>query len=137
MPSRFAACLNKERKFINNQGICSRNTRKRWRSSVWKFYQVKLCLFDLDLTMEPVKKFFVYKCKLKNLSLALHYLVVLFVNKLKTKFKNLFYRMILNTKRIHNSFWRSFPTRAKQMVSKVLFVGKKKRRPRRHCAPKL
>ena len=137
MPSRFAACLNKERKFTNNQGICSRNTRKRWRSSVWKFYQVKLCLFDLNLSMEPVKKFFVYKCKLKNLSLALHYLVVLFLNKLKTKFKNLFYRMILNTKRIHNSFWRSFPTRAKQMLSKVLFVGKKKRRPRRHGAPKL
>ena len=40
--------------------------------------------------MEPVKKFFVYKCKFKNLSLALHYLVVLFINKLKTKFKNLF-----------------------------------------------
>ena len=37
--------------------------------------------------------------------------------------------MILNTKRIHNSFWRNFPARAKQMPSKVLFVGKKKRRP--------
>ena len=38
--------------------------------------------------------------------------------------------MILNTKRIHNSFWRNFPARAKQMPSKVLLVGKKKRRPR-------
>ena len=85
-----------------------------------------------------MKKFFVYKCKL-SVSLALLYLVDLFINKLKTKFNNLFYRMILNTKRIHNSFWRNFPARAKQMPSKVLFVGKKKRRPRPfgHWAPKL
>ena len=69
----------------------------------WKFKQVKLCLFDLNLLIKPVKKFFVYKCKLR-LSLALPYLVDLFINKLKTKFNNLFYRMILNTKRIHNSF---------------------------------
>ena len=47
--------------------------------------------------------------------------------------------MILNTKRIHNSFWRNFPARAKQMPSIVLFVGKKKRqsRPFGHYAPKL
>ena len=47
--------------------------------------------------------------------------------------------MILNTKRIHNSFWRNFPARATQIPSKVLFVGKKKRRPRPfgHYAPKL
>ena len=38
--------------------------------------------------------------------------------------------MILNTKRIHNSFWGNFPARAKQTPSKVLFVAKKKRRPR-------
>ena len=69
----------------------------------WKFKQVKLCLFDLKLLIKPVKKFFVYKCKL-SLSLALPYLVDLFINKLKTKFNNIFYRMILNTKRIHNSF---------------------------------
>ena len=63
----------------------------------------------------------------------------LFINKRKTEFNNLLYRMILNTKRIHNSFWRNFPARAKQMPSKVLFVGKKKRRPRSfgHRAPKL
>ena len=41
--------------------------------------------------MKPVKKFFVYKRKL-SLSLVLLYLVDLFINKLKTKFKNLFYR---------------------------------------------
>ena len=38
--------------------------------------------------------------------------------------------MILNTRRIHNSFWRNFHAIAKQMPSKVLFVGKKNRRPR-------
>ena len=35
--------------------------------------------------------------------------------------------MILNTKRIHNFFWRNSPARAKQTPSKVLFVAKKKR----------
>ena len=34
--------------------------------------------------------------------------------------------MVLNTKRIHNSFWRNFLERAKRMPSKVLFVGKKR-----------
>ena len=67
-----------------------------------------------------MKKFFVYKCKL-SWSLALLYLVDLFINKLKTKFNNLFYRTILNTKRIYN-----VPARAKQTPSKVLFVIKKK-----------
>ena len=47
--------------------------------------------------------------------------------------------MILNSKRIQNSLWRNVPARAKEMPSKVLFVGAKKRRPRpfRHCTPKL
>ena len=36
--------------------------------------------------------------------------------------------MILNTKRNHNSKSCDFPARTKQMRSKVLFVGKKKRR---------
>ena len=47
--------------------------------------------------------------------------------------------MILNTKRIYNSFRRNFPAIAKQMPSKVLFVGKKTRRSRPfgHCAPGL
>ena len=31
-----------------------------------------------------------------------------------------FYRMVLSTKRIHNSFRRNFPERAKQMPSKVI-----------------
>ena len=41
----------------------------------------------IDKTGEKV--FFVYKCKL-SLSLALLYLVDLFINKLKTKLNNLF-----------------------------------------------
>ena len=47
--------------------------------------------------------------------------------------------MILNTKRVQNSFWRNFPARAKQTPSQVLFVAKKKQRPRPfgHRAPKL
>ena len=36
--------------------------------------------------------------------------------------------MMLNTKTIHNPFWRNFPARAKQMPSKVSYVSKKKRR---------
>ena len=72
-----------------------------------------------------MKKFCVYKCKL-TLSLALLYLVDLFINKLKAKLNNLFYRMILNTKRIHNSFGRNLSERAKQMPSKVLFGRQEK-----------
>ena len=63
----------------------------------------KALSFDSNLSIKPGEKFFVYKCKLSS-SLALPYLVDLFINKLKTKFNNLFYRMILNTKRMHNSF---------------------------------
>ena len=69
--------------------------------------------------MKPVKNCFVYKCKLSS-SLALLYLAELFINKLKTKFNSFFYRMVLDTKRIHNSFCRNFSGRAKQMPSKVL-----------------
>ena len=89
MLSRFAA-VNKQRNFTTNQASCFRNTRRRWRSSDWKFEQVKLRLFDTNLSIKPVKKFFVYKCKL-SLSLALLYLVELFINKLKTKLNNLFF----------------------------------------------
>ena len=134
----LVCCRNKQRNFTTNQASCLRNTRRKWRSSGWKFSQVKLCLFDLNLSIKRRKSFVVYKCKL-SLSLALLFLVDLFINKLKTKSNNPFYRMILNTKRIHNSFWGNFPARAKQMPSKVLFAGKKERRQRPfgHCAPKL
>ena len=34
--------------------------------------------------------------------------------------------MILNTKRIHNSFWGNFPAKAKQMPSKSFICGQEK-----------
>ena len=61
--------------------------------------------------MKPVKKFFVYKCKL-SLSLALVYVVDLFINKLNTEFNNLFYRMFFRTKRNHNAFLKKFPCKS-------------------------
>ena len=86
-----------------------------------------LCLFDLNLLMKPMKNFFVYKCKL---SLALLYLADMFVFNLNTKFNSFFTEWLqIKKPRIHNSFWRNFPTIAKQMPSKVLFVSKKTRQP--------
>ena len=59
-----------------------------------------------------MKKFFVYKCKL-SLSLALLYLVDLFINKLKTKFNNIFfYRMILNKKKNSRLVLKKFPRKS-------------------------
>ena len=77
---------------------------------------------------------FSYKCALNFASLLL---ADMFINKLKTKFNSFFYRMVLNIKKFHNSFQRTFPARAKQMPAKVLFVGEKTRRPFGHCASKL
>ena len=61
------------------------------------------------------------------------------MNKLKTKFNNLFLRNDFQYKKNLQLLLKKFPPGAKQMPSKVLFVGKKKRRPRPfgHCAPKL
>lgn len=42
--------------------------------------------------------------------------------------------MVFNTKRIYDSLLRNFPGGAKQMRSKVLFVGKKMWQPSGHCA---
>ena len=53
----------------------------------------KALSFDSNLSIKPGEKFFVYKCKLSS-SLALLYLVDLFINKLKTKFKNLFAKLL-------------------------------------------
>ena len=108
---------NKQRNFTNNQASCSRN-------SVWKFWQVKLCLFDLNLSMKPVKKFFVYKCKL-SLSLALLFLVDLFINKLKTRFNNHFYRIILNTKKFTTPFEEISPQELNKCLQKFYFSARK------------
>ena len=102
MPSRFASVTIKEISQLIKQAvpeIHEEGDEVRFGS----FNRQSFVFFDLNLSMKPVKKFFVYKCKL-SLSLALLYLVDLFINKLKTKFNNLFYTTILNTKRIHNFF---------------------------------
>ena len=98
----------------------------------------KALSFWLEFIDKTGEEVFCYKFKL-SLSLALLYLVDLFINKLKTKFNNIFLQNDFAKKRIRNSFWRNFPARAKQMPVKVLFVGKKKRRPRPfgHHASKL
>ena len=83
MPSRFAAVTNKEISQLIKQAVPEIHEEGD------EVEQVKLCLFDLNLSIKPVKKFFVYKCKL-SLSLALLYLAHLFINKLKSKFNNLF-----------------------------------------------
>ena len=86
-----------------------------------------------------MKKFFVYQYKL-SLSLALLYLVDLFINKLKTKFNNLVLQNDFEYKKNSQLLLKKFPRiRAKQMPSKVLFVSKKKGQPRPfgHYVPKL
>ena len=72
-----------------------------------------------------MKKFFVYKCKL-SLSLVLLYMIDLFINKLKTKFNNFFfYRMILSTKRIHNSFEEISPQELNKFLQEVYLSARK------------
>ena len=84
----------------------------------------KALSFYLNLSMKPVIKFFAYKCKL-SLSLASLYLIDLFINKLKTKFKS-FLQNYFKYKKNSQLLLKKFPARAKQMPSKVLFVSKKK-----------
>ena len=132
MASRFAAVTNKEISQITKQAVPEISEGDEFCLEV---LTGNLCLFDLNLSMKPVKNVFVYKCKL---SLALLYVAELFINKLKTKFNSFFSRMVLNAKRIHNSFCRNFPGRAKQMPSKVLLSARKSGGRRfGHCTPKL
>ena len=100
MPSRFAAVTNKEISYIIKQALPEIHKEG---DEVEKFYGLKFCVFDLNSSIKPVEKVLFTRCKF-SLSLALLYLVYLVKNKLKTKFDNIFYRMILNTRRIHNSF---------------------------------
>ena len=64
----------------------------------------KTLSFLLEFIDKTCEKVFCLQMQIKLISLALLYLVELFINKLKTEFNNLVYRIILNTKRIHNSF---------------------------------
>ena len=71
-----------------------------------------------------MKKCFVYNCKL-SLSLALLYLVDLFINKLKTKFNNLFYRMILNTKEFTTPLEETSPQELNKRIEKFYLSPRK------------
>ena len=62
-------------------------------------------------------QFSVNKCKLSS-SLSLLYLVHLFINKLKTKFNDLFYRMILNTKGFTTPFEEISPQELNKRLQK-------------------
>ena len=123
-------CRNKQRNFTTNQASCFRNTRRKWRISGWKFFTGKALSFWLEFIDKTGKKVFCLQMQIKLKCCVTLFSWLVLINKLKTKFNNLFYRIIWNTNRIHNSFWRNFPARAKQTPSKVLFVAKKKRRPR-------
>ena len=83
MASRFAAVTNKEISQIIKRAVPEIHEEG---DEIRFERQVRPCLFDLNLQMKPVKKFFVYKCKL-SLSLAFLYLADMFIYNLKTKFK--------------------------------------------------
>ena len=93
-------CRNKQRNFTNNQTSCYRNTRRRWRNSVWKFKQVKLWL-EFMIIHETSEKVFLL-CKL---SLAFLYLLAVMFIKRGLKLHLIgFYRMVSDTKRITTPF---------------------------------
>ena len=85
MASRFAAVTNKEISQITKQAVPEISEGDEFCLEV---LTGNLCLFDLNLSMKPVKNVFVYKCKCS--SLALLYVAELFINKLKTKFNSFF-----------------------------------------------
>ena len=72
-----------------HEGRVKRNTEyvARIRNDSQENKKVNLCLFDLNLSMKPVKKVFVYKYKL-SLGLALRHLAYMFINKLSIKFNS-------------------------------------------------
>ena len=83
---------------------------------------------------------FIYETgeKVFCLSLALLYLVDLFISKLKTKLNNLFYRMILNTKEFTTPFEETSPQELKNAFKCFICrQAKRRRRPFGHRAPKL
>ena len=122
MPSRFAAVINKEISQLIKQAV----PQIHEEGGEVRFGSFKALSFWLQFINETGEKVFCLQIQIKVKSC-----VTLFSwpvhNKLKTKFNNLFYRIIINTNRIHNSFRRNFPARAKQMQEKAFG----------HCAPKL
>ena len=71
----------------------------------------KALSFWLEFINKTGKKGFYFQMQI-SLSLALLYLVDLFVNKLKTKFNDLFYRMILITKKNSQLLLKKLPRKS-------------------------
>ena len=93
---RFDPCFLKARKVASS--ILERGTIIFVSSGEhgFSFFQVKMFTGSVSVLLTSAS----LKITKKNKN----YLVDLVLNKLKTKFNNLLYRMILNIKRIHNSF---------------------------------
>ena len=87
----------------------------------------KALSFLLEFIDETDVKDFVYKYKLSllKISLALLYLVDLFINKLKTKFDTLFYRMVLNTKKNSIPFEEISPQQLNICLQKFYLSARK------------
>ena len=114
-------CRNKRQNFTNKRESCYWQHEQGDEIRFGSFYKWTFVCLTFIYRWKRWKKFFVFKCKL---SLALLYLAGMFINKLKTKLNGFFYRMVSNTERIHNPFWRNVPAGTKQMPLKVLFFGK-------------
>ena len=86
--------------------------------------------------MKPVKKFFVYKCKI---SLALRYLTDMFINKLKTKFNSfLFFIEWFQIQKVFTTPFKDiFPQELNKFLQKVYLSAKKTRQPFGHLRAKI
>ena len=80
--------------------------------------------FSLEFIDKTGEKVFVYKCKL-SLSVALLYLVDLFINKLKTNFIIFFYRMILTSKEFTTPFEEISPQELNKCLQKFYLSARK------------
>ena len=119
---RFSAVINKEISQLIKQAV----PQIHEEGGEVRFGSFKALSFWLQFINETGEKVFCLQIQIKVKSCVTLFSWLVH-NKLKTKFNNLFYRIILNTNRIHNPFRRNFPARAKQMQEKAFG----------HCAPKL
>ena len=103
MASRFAAVTNKEISLPIMQAVPG--IHKEVTKFGLEVLTGKALSFLLEFIYETCEKFF---C----LSLALLYLVDLFISQLKTKFNNLFYRMILILKKKSQLLMMKFPCKS-------------------------
>ena len=114
MPSRFADVINKEISQLIKQTV----PQIHEEGGEVRFGSFKALSFWLQFINKTGEKVFCLQIQIKVKSCVTLFSWLVH-NKLLTKFNNLFYRMILNTKRIQNSFRRNFPARAKQMQEKA------------------